>query len=159
MFNSDTVKKEFPIFANLPSGYSYLDNAATSQKPKQVIEKIKEFYENYNANPHRGAYTLSMEATEVYENTRTTIVQVTEKTYMMGLTSIIPETISFSNIDRKHLSKNINSLLNTLDLQLSHLCRMVFQLLILFHLLFSSLYLQISLFFLSLHKVFYSSKL
>ena len=53
----------------------YLDSGATTQKPKQVIDAIKKFYENYNANPHRGAYSLSMEATEVYENTRTKIAK------------------------------------------------------------------------------------
>ena len=67
------IKQDFPLLQN--QNISYLDSGATTQKPKQVIEKIKEFYENYNANPHRGAYTLSMEATEVYENTRTKIAK------------------------------------------------------------------------------------
>ena len=67
------IKQDFPLLQN--KNIAYLDSGATTQKPKQVIEKIKEFYENYNANPHRGAYTLSMEATEVYENTRTKIAK------------------------------------------------------------------------------------
>lgn len=67
------IKQDFPLLQN--QNIVYLDSGATTQKPKQVIEKIKEFYENYNANPHRGAYTLSMEATEVYENTRTKIAK------------------------------------------------------------------------------------
>ena len=67
------IKQDFPLLQN--QNIAYLDSGATTQKPKQVIEKIKEFYENYNANPHRGAYTLSMEATEVYENTRTKIAK------------------------------------------------------------------------------------
>ena len=58
-----TIKQDFPLLQN--QNIAYLDSGATTQKPKQVIEKIKEFYETYNANPHRGAYTLSMEATEV----------------------------------------------------------------------------------------------
>ena len=69
----NNLKKDFPIFEN--KDITYLDSGATTQKPKQVIEEIKKFYENYNANPHRGAYTLSMEATEVYENTRTKIAK------------------------------------------------------------------------------------
>src|SRR5208337_4815421 len=46
----------------------YFDNAATSQKPKQVIDAIKDFYENHNANVHRAVHTLSQEATELYES-------------------------------------------------------------------------------------------
>lgn len=48
----------------------YLDSAATTQKPQAVIEAIRNYYENYNANPHRGAYSLSIKATELYENAR-----------------------------------------------------------------------------------------
>ena len=67
------IKEDFQLLQN--QDIAYLDSGATTQKPKQVIEEIKKFYENYNANPHRGAYTLSMEATEVYENTRTKIAK------------------------------------------------------------------------------------
>ena len=52
-----------------------MDSGATTQKPIQVIEAVEEFYKKYNANPHRGAYSLSMEATEMYENTRTKIAK------------------------------------------------------------------------------------
>lgn len=65
------LKKDFPILRN--KNLIYLDSGATAQKPIQVINAIEEFYENTNANPHRGAYSLSMEATEIYENTRTKI--------------------------------------------------------------------------------------
>ena len=67
----EEIKKDFPILENRK--IAYLDSGATTQKPIQVIKAVEEFYEKYNANPHRGAYTLSMEATEVYENTRTKI--------------------------------------------------------------------------------------
>lgn len=70
--NSEEIKKDFPI---LKEGISYLDSGATTQKPKQVIEAIEKFYETTNANPHRGAYSLSIEATEQYENTRTKIAK------------------------------------------------------------------------------------
>ena len=53
----------------------YLDSGATSQKPKMVIDRIEEFYKNSNANPHRGAYSLSIEATQVYEDTRKKIAK------------------------------------------------------------------------------------
>ncbi|MBR3153187.1 MAG: cysteine desulfurase [Clostridia bacterium] len=65
------VKDDFPILKN--RDIAYLDSGATTQKPAQVIRALDEFYEKYNANPHRGAYALSTEATEVYENTRTKI--------------------------------------------------------------------------------------
>lgn len=67
------LKKDFPILEN--NNITYLDSGATTQKPIQVIKSVEEFYEKYNANPHRGAYTLSMEATEIYENTRTKIAK------------------------------------------------------------------------------------
>ncbi|MBR0492100.1 MAG: cysteine desulfurase [Clostridia bacterium] len=64
-------KKDFPLIEN--KDITYLDSGATTQKPIQVIEAIENFYKKYNANPHRGAYSLSMDATEIYENTRTKI--------------------------------------------------------------------------------------
>lgn len=66
-------KKDFPIFEN--RDISYLDSGATSQKPQYVINAIEEFYKKFNANPHRGAYSLSLEATEQYENTREKIAK------------------------------------------------------------------------------------
>ena len=66
-------KKDFPIFEN--RDISYLDSGATSQKPQYVINEVEEFYKKFNANPHRGAYSLSLEATEQYENTREKIAK------------------------------------------------------------------------------------
>ena len=71
--NTEQIKKDFPILENRE--IAYLDSGATTQKPIQVIKAVEEFYEKYNANPHRGAYTLSMEATEKYEETRTKIAK------------------------------------------------------------------------------------
>src|SRR3989338_6807201 len=48
----------------------YFDNAATTQKPRQVIQALQDYYEKNNANPHRGIYDLSEEATEEYEKAR-----------------------------------------------------------------------------------------
>ncbi|MCR5775066.1 MAG: SufS family cysteine desulfurase [Lachnospiraceae bacterium] len=61
-------KKDFPIFDNKPC--AYLDSAATAQRPEKVIEAERSFYANMNANPLRGLYELSMEATEAYEASR-----------------------------------------------------------------------------------------
>lgn len=61
-------REDFPIFKN--RDIVYLDSGATTQRPQYVIDAVEEFYQKSNANPHRGAYTLSVEATEIYENTR-----------------------------------------------------------------------------------------
>lgn len=69
----ENVRKDFPILNrrvrdNKP--LVYLDNASTTQKPKQVIETITNYYNNYNANIHRSVYSIAEEATEAYEKTR-----------------------------------------------------------------------------------------
>lgn len=71
----DTIRKDFPILNRKVNGYPlvYLDNAATSQTPKQVIDSIVDYYSRYNANIHRGVHTLSQEATDAYENARVKI--------------------------------------------------------------------------------------
>ena len=66
-------KKDFPLFKD--RDVIYLDNAATAQKPVCVIEAEKEFYEKHNANPLRGFYPLSLEATDAYEAARKTVQQ------------------------------------------------------------------------------------
>jgi cysteine desulfurase / selenocysteine lyase len=68
----DRVREDFPILTRKVRGKPlvYLDSAATSQKPKQVIDKVAEYYREYNANPHRGIHTLSEEATAEYEGAR-----------------------------------------------------------------------------------------
>ena len=73
MSNLDNIKNDFPLLQN--RDIAYLDSGATSQKPQEVIDAIENFYKNFNANPHRGAYTLSQKATEIYEDTRTKIAK------------------------------------------------------------------------------------
>jgi cysteine desulfurase/selenocysteine lyase len=63
------LREDFPLLAQRPE-LVYLDSAATSQKPRRVIEALKRYYETLNANVHRGAYRLSAEATEAYEEAR-----------------------------------------------------------------------------------------
>lgn len=62
-------RTDFPLLANQP-GLVYLDSAATSQKPRAVLDAIRRYYETENANPHRGAYALSAAATEAYHQAR-----------------------------------------------------------------------------------------
>lgn len=71
-FDIQKIRNDFPILSRKVNGYPlvYLDNAATSQKPQQVIDCIVDYYSNYNANIHRGVHTLSQEATDAYESAR-----------------------------------------------------------------------------------------
>jgi cysteine desulfurase / selenocysteine lyase len=71
-FDAEVVRKDFPIFDTQAHGKRlvYLDSAATSQKPRQVIERIVRFYETENANVHRGVYELGERATAAYETAR-----------------------------------------------------------------------------------------
>ena len=64
----DNYKNDFPILTN--SNIAYLDSGATTQKPREVLNAITQYYETSNANPHRGAYKLSIKATEVYDKAR-----------------------------------------------------------------------------------------
>lgn len=61
-------KRDFPLL--MQNNIAYLDSAATTQKPMQVINAIRDYYKNANANPHRGAYKLSLESTKVYDEAR-----------------------------------------------------------------------------------------
>ena len=63
MFDVTAIRKDFPILSRKVNGNSlvYLDNAATSQKPQQVIDAIVSYYSHYNANIHRGVHALSQE--------------------------------------------------------------------------------------------------
>jgi cysteine desulfurase/selenocysteine lyase len=68
----EVVRKDFPILETLPHGNRlvYLDSAATSQRPRQVIDRMVHFYETENANVHRGVYELGEKATAAYEGAR-----------------------------------------------------------------------------------------
>ncbi|MFH1785192.1 MAG: SufS family cysteine desulfurase [Candidatus Micrarchaeota archaeon] len=69
MIDTEKIRKDFPIFNSNPS-LVYLDSAATSQKPKQVIDVLTDFYTNKNSNISRGLYGLAENATAEYEKTR-----------------------------------------------------------------------------------------
>ncbi|WP_405268113.1 aminotransferase class V-fold PLP-dependent enzyme [Cellulophaga sp. Ld12] len=72
MIDVTKIRKDFPILKREVNGKPlvYLDNAATSQTPQQVIDVIVDYYSNYNANIHRGVHALSQEATDKYEQAR-----------------------------------------------------------------------------------------
>ena len=72
MLDVQAIRADFPVLQRRVGDklLVYLDNAATSQKPRQVIEALVDYYERYNSNVHRGVHTLSMEATDRYEEAR-----------------------------------------------------------------------------------------
>ncbi len=74
-FDLEAIRNEFPILNQKVNGQDlvYFDNAATSQKPKKVIQAIQDYYQNINANIHRGVHKLSQLATDAYEASRKTL--------------------------------------------------------------------------------------
>ncbi|MCH7656109.1 MAG: cysteine desulfurase [Chloroflexi bacterium] len=77
MYDVAEIRKDFPILERQVHGVPlvYLDNAATSQKPRAVIQALSDYYERYNANVHRGAHTLAIEATDAYEEARAKVAR------------------------------------------------------------------------------------
>ena len=76
--NIEQIRRDFPVLKRTVGNDKplvYLDNAATSQTPVQVIAEITRFYRDHNANIHRGVHTLSVESTELYEGARNTIAE------------------------------------------------------------------------------------
>ena len=77
MFDPHRIREDFPILKRKVNDHPliYFDNAATTQKPRQVIDAERDFYENHNANVHRAVHTLSQEATELHEGAREKIAK------------------------------------------------------------------------------------
>ena len=96
------LKKDCPIFRK-NKGLIYLDNAATSQRPKHVIEAIKNYSKKDNANINRGLYNLAERATQKYEDARRIIGKFINAGH--------PEEIIFT----KNTTESINLLANTID--------------------------------------------
>lgn len=74
MIDPKEIKSEFPIFENHPD-LVFLDNASTTQKPKEVLNKLLEVYTNYNANVHRGLYPIAEKINQEYEDARKKIAK------------------------------------------------------------------------------------
>lgn len=75
--NIDSIRNDFPILTQKVNGKPlvYFDNGATSQKPKQVIDSLVNYYSTYNSNIHRGVHALSQKATDAYEQARNVVQQ------------------------------------------------------------------------------------
>src|SRR5205814_630023 len=74
-FDPHAVRRDFPILEERVHGRRlvWLDNAATTQKPRAVIDRLSYFYEHENSNIHRAAHTLAARATDAYEKARETV--------------------------------------------------------------------------------------
>jgi cysteine desulfurase/selenocysteine lyase len=77
-FDVDQIRKDFPVLGRDARGkpLAYLDNAATAQKPRVMIEAVHHYYAHYNANIHRGVHALSEEATQAYEEAREKLAEL-----------------------------------------------------------------------------------
>lgn len=108
------INSDFPILNREINGKKliYLDNAATTQKPQCMIDSITEYYENHNANIHRGIHTLTEESSSMYENTRIQVAKM--------LNNIFLENISNENlIFTKNATESLNLCANLLSKKLS----------------------------------------
>jgi cysteine desulfurase / selenocysteine lyase len=76
-FDPQNIRRDFPILQTQMNGHPlvYLDNGATTQKPQSVIDAIVHYYSHQNANIHRGVYSLSQQATDVFEQSRAKVAK------------------------------------------------------------------------------------
>ena len=109
MFDVDKVRKDFPILKTKMNGKPlvYLDNAATSQKPRQVIEAVDEFYRKHNANIHRGLYKLAWEATESYLESKKLVAKFINADSYRGVVYMRNATEAINAVARAWGDENI----------------------------------------------------
>ncbi|MFT4666303.1 MAG: cysteine desulfurase/selenocysteine lyase [Polaribacter sp.] len=103
---NQTIRDKFPIFTSHPD-LIYFDNAATSQKPASVINGIKSFYQDQNANIHRGVYPLSAKATVAYENVRMQIAKFLEAAFANCIAFTKGTTDSINIVANSYLKKEL----------------------------------------------------
>jgi len=119
IFNIASIRKDFPILSSQVNGKQliYLDNAATTQTPKIVIDSIVSYYSTINSNIHRGVHSLSQKATEAYENTR--------KKFQQHLNASNPSEIIFTSGSTHSINLVANGFVNLLksgdEIIVSHL--------------------------------------
>jgi cysteine desulfurase/selenocysteine lyase len=108
--NYKKVRLDFPIFGKkgVPKEFVYFDSAATSQKPKPVIDAIVDFYENYNANVYRGVYDFSERATTVYESSRQKIAEFINATDSSEIVFTSGATEGINFVAEKWVRKNLS---------------------------------------------------
>jgi len=93
-FPIERVRSQFPLLQTEMNGKPlvFLDSAASSQKPQQVLDAIEHYYDHDNANVHRGGYALSQRATDAFEAARTTMAKSTTVILFLGKCCVhVPE--------------------------------------------------------------------
>jgi cysteine desulfurase/selenocysteine lyase len=121
MLNVNEIRTDFPIFQRVVKGKPlvYLDSAATTQKPLAVIEATERYYRTYNANVHRGIYSISEEATEAYEGARDKVAAFINSPAREGVvfTRNTTESINLvaSSWGRSHLQQGDEILLSYME--------------------------------------------
>jgi cysteine desulfurase/selenocysteine lyase len=121
IFDINKIRADFPILSRKVNGNQliYLDNGATAQKPKVVIDAIENYYSNQNANIHRGVHTLSQEITVAYENARITVQKHLnakhphEIIFTKGTTDSI--NLVASSFGKKYISKGDEILISAME--------------------------------------------
>jgi cysteine desulfurase/selenocysteine lyase len=121
MIAIESIRKDFPILDQFIQGHPlvYLDNAATSQKPKVVIDALTAYYQGYNANIHRGIHTLAEKATLAFEATRQTAqkfinaAHLEEIIFVKGTTEGI--NLVASSFGKQFIQKGDEIIISTLE--------------------------------------------
>jgi len=110
VFDIEKIRSDFPILHQLvhKKPLCYLDNAASTQKPKVVIDSISDFYSTTNSNIHRGVHFLSEKATQNYENTRTTVKDFLNAKSEKEIIFTSGTTSSINLIANTYGRKNVN---------------------------------------------------
>lgn len=119
--NSTEIRKDFPVLSQQVNGHPlvWFDNGATTQKPRQVIEAISNYYTNYNSNIHRGAHTLAARATDAYEGAREKVrrfinaASTEEIVFVRGTTEGI--NLVAQTFGRKYVGVGDEVIVSTLD--------------------------------------------
>jgi cysteine desulfurase/selenocysteine lyase len=120
-FDVDRIRADFPILSRRVNDKPlvYLDNASTTQKPKQVIDAVRNVYESMNANIHRGVHRLSVETTEAYERSRLLAARLigatkeSEIIFVRGATEAI--NLVAQTFGRKHLAEDDEIIISNLE--------------------------------------------
>lgn len=121
ILNSAEIRKDFPVLAQKVNGHDliWFDNGATTQKPRQVIEAISNYYTSYNSNIHRGAHTLAARATDAYEEAREKVrnfinaADTKEIIFVRGTTEGI--NLVAQTFGRKYVGTGDEVIVSTLD--------------------------------------------
>lgn len=121
VFDIDKIRKDFPLLTQIVNGKPlvYFDNAATSQKPKVVLDALNEYYATTNANIHRGAHYLASKGTQEYEDAREAIRQflnagsVEEVIFVRGVTEAI--NLVASTLGRQQVQAGDEVIISTME--------------------------------------------